>query len=238
MGDGDSDHAEEQAAHRQLHAEDGDNHDNRDAATATLDGQDRVIDDEQHSAEPDDTSSKPEQASAGEDTPSMPSPHVALASASSLVLPLTDPILALDPDVSSVDELVAMLRGQITDLAGQVTSLNSKLVKSYTQRGEIEDDLHDTQEQEALLKMKVAELERERERWTKEIEAGGWVEKVRARALLPRRPDRPTTCELTGLVSHTEPRPRRNATPDGHRDGGDQVARDGRAGSHRSRNRD
>lgn len=182
MGDDDSDHAEEQAAHRQLHAEDGDNHDNRDAATVALDGQDRVADDEQHPAEPDDGSSKPEQAGADDEASSMPSPHVALASASSLVLPLTDPILALDPDVSSVDELVAMLRGQITDLAGQVTSLNSKLVKSYTQRGEIEDDLHDTQEQEALLKMKVAELERERERWTKEIEAGGWVEKVRARS--------------------------------------------------------
>ncbi|GAA5863266.1 hypothetical protein JCM3774_000835 [Rhodotorula dairenensis] len=116
-------------------------------------------------------------ADVGNETSSIRSPHVALASASSLVLPLTDPILSLDPDVSSVDELVAMLRGQITDLAGQVSSLNSKLVKSYTQRGEIEDDLHDTKEQEALLKMRVAELERDQARWTKEIEAGGWVEK-------------------------------------------------------------
>lgn len=185
MADGHSDHTDEQASHRQLDPGDGDNNDdNRDASTATPDKQERVTDDQKHSEEPNDDSSKPKQASADGGSPLLPSPHVALASASSLVLPLTDPILALDPDVSSVDELVAMLRGQITDLVGQVTSLNSKLVKSYTQRGEIEDDLHDTQEQEALLKMKVAELERERERWTKEIEAGGWVEKVRA--LLPR----------------------------------------------------
>ncbi|KPV74956.1 uncharacterized protein RHOBADRAFT_2766, partial [Rhodotorula graminis WP1] len=49
-------------------------------------------------------------------------------------------------DASSPDELVAFLRGQITDLTGQVTSLNSKLVKSYTTRGELEDDLHDNEE--------------------------------------------------------------------------------------------
>lgn len=109
------------------------------------------------------------------------SPHASAppleSSTSSLALPKSDPFLSIDPDITSPDELVAMLRGQITDLTGQVTSLNSKLIKSYTQRGEIEDDLHDIQEEHTILKMKHAELERERDRWTKEIEAGGWVER-------------------------------------------------------------
>ncbi|GAA5983334.1 hypothetical protein JCM10908_000245 [Rhodotorula pacifica] len=179
MADGDASHADHHQDQREDEHNDTNNHDTLDSTATTA-----RTDDPEGSKDPNGSGEKAEpvndagKGDADEETASTRSPHVAaLASASSLVLPLTDPILALDPDVSSVDELVAMLRGQITDLAGQVTSLNSKLVKSYTQRGEIEDDLHDTQEQEALLKMRVAELERDRERWTKEIEAGGWVEK-------------------------------------------------------------
>lgn len=122
------------------------------------------------------------------------SPHASAppleSSTSSLALPKSDPFLSIDPDITSPDELVAMLRGQITDLTGQVTSLNSKLIKSYTQRGEIEDDLHDIQEEHTILKMKHAELERERDRWTKEIEAGGWVERVSPGHVLPVGQDR------------------------------------------------
>ncbi|GAA5854235.1 hypothetical protein JCM8547_001748 [Rhodosporidiobolus lusitaniae] len=99
------------------------------------------------------------------------------ASTSSLNLPLHDPTPTLDLPSATNDELLAALRTQITDLASQVTSLNSKLVKSYTTRGELEDDLHDKQEQEQLLRRRVAELEKDKQRWEAEIEAGGWVEK-------------------------------------------------------------
>lgn len=103
------------------------------------------------------------------------------ASTSSLNLPHSGSRTALDeePDASSPDELVAFLRGQITDLTGQVTSLNSKLVKSYTTRGELEDDLHDNEEAVRSLRQRVAQLEQDKVKWDKEIEAGGWVEKVR-----------------------------------------------------------
>lgn len=180
MGDGDGNHTNDHP-HRDGAAAEGHEHETTHAdATGGETGEQRnSSDDKEHAEQHEGNAGEPVKADVENETSSIRSPHVALASASSLVLPLTDPILSLDPDVSSVDELVAMLRGQITDLAGQVSSLNSKLVKSYTQRGEIEDDLHDTKEQEALLKMRVAELERDQARWTKEIEAGGWVEKVR-----------------------------------------------------------
>lgn len=104
---------------------------------------------------------------------------VTAASTSSLNLPLKDPNLSLEPTAASNEELVAILRAQITDLASQVTSLNSKLVKSYTTRGELEDELHEKQEQERAMRKRVADLEKDKEKWEKEIEAGGWVEKVR-----------------------------------------------------------
>jgi chromosome segregation ATPase len=91
--------------------------------------------------------------------------------------------------------LVAQLRSQITDLTSQVTSLNTKLVKSYTTNGDLEDELHDTKEREAQLRKRVAQLEKDSAKWEKEIEAGGWVERVSDSAV--------TTCriELTsGLV--------------------------------------
>ncbi|GAA5975786.1 hypothetical protein JCM11641_005873 [Rhodosporidiobolus odoratus] len=99
------------------------------------------------------------------------------ASTSSLNLPLSHPQPILDPPGVANDELVASLRSQVTDLTSQVTSLNSKLVKSYTTRGELEDDLHDKEEAEQRLKRRVAELEVDKHRWEKEIEQGGWVEK-------------------------------------------------------------
>ena len=86
-----------------------------------------------------------------------------------------DPSSSLTPD-----ELVAFLRGQITDLTSQVTSLNGKLVKSYTTRGDLEDNLHETKQVEMGLRKRVKELEVDKERWTKEIEQGGWVERVRS----------------------------------------------------------
>ncbi|GAA5910616.1 hypothetical protein JCM8208_007450 [Rhodotorula glutinis] len=120
----------------------------------------------------------------GTDLPSSSSPPSTTAhpppaaSTSSLHLPRTDSHVDLEePAASSPDELVAFLRGQITDLTGQVTSLNSKLVKSYTTRGELEDDLHDNEEAVRGLRQRVAHLEQDKVKWDKEIEAGGWVEK-------------------------------------------------------------
>ncbi|GAA5865852.1 hypothetical protein JCM1840_006272 [Sporobolomyces johnsonii] len=101
----------------------------------------------------------------------------ATAMSSSTSLPLRDPDLRVDPPEATADELVAFLRGQITDLTSQVTGLNAKLVKSYTARGELEDDLHEKEEREKELRRRVGELEADKERWTKEIEQGGWVEK-------------------------------------------------------------
>lgn len=110
----------------------------------------------------------------------------AMSSQSSLNL-VRDPSLQLDLPEASADELVAFLRGQITDLTSQVTSLNGKLVKSYTTRGDLEDNLHDIQEVEMQLKKRVKDLELDKERWTKEIEAGGWVERVSTKWLLTLR---------------------------------------------------
>ncbi|GAA6061479.1 hypothetical protein JCM10212_002558 [Sporobolomyces blumeae] len=108
----------------------------------------------------------------------LPSAPTATAMSSTASLPLSrDPEHLVDPPQATADELVAFLRGQITDLTSQVTSLNGKLVKSYTTRGELEDDLHDIQEVERQLRTRVKDLEADREKWTKEIEAGGWVEK-------------------------------------------------------------
>lgn len=74
--------------------------------------------------------------------------------------------------------LVAALRSQITDLTSQVTSLNSKLVSSYTRIGDLDDDLHDRTDEVSHFKLRVAELERSKESWEREIEVGGWVERV------------------------------------------------------------
>jgi hypothetical protein len=101
------------------------------------------------------------------------------ASSSSLNLPLSDPNPTLDLPSATPDQLLASLRSQVTDLASQVTGLNLKLVKSYTTRGELEDDLHDKEELSQRLLRRVAELEKDKQKWEREIEAGGWVEKVR-----------------------------------------------------------
>lgn len=86
----------------------------------------------------------------------------------------------LDQNVPSFI-LVASLRSQITDLTSQVTSLNSKLVSSYTRIGDFEDDLHDRADEVTRLKARVAALEKSKGDWEREIEVGGWVEKVRTR---------------------------------------------------------
>lgn len=74
--------------------------------------------------------------------------------------------------------LLASLRSQITDLSSQVTSLNSKLVRSYTQIGDLEDDLHDVKTEDQRLKSRLTALEADKKRWEREIEGGGWVERV------------------------------------------------------------
>ncbi|GAA6058416.1 hypothetical protein JCM3770_000458 [Rhodotorula araucariae] len=111
--------------------------------------------------------------------PTHVTPSSAGASSSSVNLTLKDPQPSLDqgPDTSTPDDLIAILRGQVNDLTSQVTSLNAKLVKSYTVRGELEDDLHDTQETARALRQRVTHLEQDKAKWDKEIEAGGWVEK-------------------------------------------------------------
>ncbi|GAA6028353.1 hypothetical protein JCM8097_006990 [Rhodosporidiobolus ruineniae] len=133
------------------------------------------------------TKEKGEDGDAGAGEGKDSNPHVApAASTSSLHLPLSDPQPNLDPPSASTDELVASLRGQITDLSSQVSSLNNKLVKSYTTRGELEDDLHDRIELQRRLTARVAELEADKQRWTKEIEAGGWVEKSNVQSEMQR----------------------------------------------------
>ncbi|KAM0791177.1 hypothetical protein ACM66B_005661 [Microbotryomycetes sp. NB124-2] len=83
-----------------------------------------------------------------------------------------------DSEPTDAFELVARLRSQITDLTSQVTSLNSKLVKSYTQTGDLEDELHETKDHEQRLQQRIKELEDYKLKWEKEIERGGWVEKA------------------------------------------------------------
>jgi regulator of replication initiation timing len=84
----------------------------------------------------------------------------------------------MDSDTPSF-MLVASLRSQITDLTSQVTSLNSKLVKSYTQIGDLEDEMHEKKQESSRLQLKITDLEKAKDSWEKEIEGGGWVEKVR-----------------------------------------------------------
>ena len=79
---------------------------------------------------------------------------------------------------------MASLRSQITDLTSQVTSLNSKLVSSYTRIGDLDDDLHDRADEVKHLRLRVQALERSKESWEREIEGGGWVERVRSFSVL------------------------------------------------------
>ncbi|KAK4048323.1 hypothetical protein OIV83_004845 [Microbotryomycetes sp. JL201] len=113
--------------------------------------------------------------------------HIAAASSSSLHLggnngdaqaTMMTSTTADDDEPTDAFELVARLRSQITDLTSQVTSLNSKLVKSYTQTGDLEDELHETKDHETRLQQRIKELEDYKVRWEKEIERGGWVEKA------------------------------------------------------------
>ncbi|KAM0752425.1 hypothetical protein T439DRAFT_324515 [Meredithblackwellia eburnea MCA 4105] len=82
-----------------------------------------------------------------------------------------------DPNGAPSFVLVASLRSQITDLTSQVSSLNTKLVSSYTRIGDFEDDLHERHNEIKALKSQVTELQRSKDTWEREIEAGGWVEK-------------------------------------------------------------
>ena len=75
-------------------------------------------------------------------------------------------------------ELMASLRSQITDLSSQVTSLNTKLVRSYTRIGDLEDDLHDKGQKESRAQAKVEALENDKISWAAQIEQGGWIERV------------------------------------------------------------
>lgn len=107
----------------------------------------------------------------------------ALAASSSSSLPISPaprtPGEELDIDPNSPSFiLVATLRSQITDLTSQVTSLNSKLVRSYTSIGDLEDEVHERREGERRAKAKAVELEQDKQRWEREIERGGWVERV------------------------------------------------------------
>jgi len=109
----------------------------------------------------------------------------ALAASSSSSLPIRPPSNGstdslqdqIDPNSASF-LLLASLRSQITDLSSQVTSLNSKLIRSYTQIGDLEDDIHDVRSQDQRLKAHLATLEADKKRWEREIEGGGWVERV------------------------------------------------------------
>lgn len=108
----------------------------------------------------------------------------ALAASSSSSLPISPN--RVEDDHQEVDSpsflLVAALRSQITDLTSQVTSLNSKLVRSYTTVGDLEDEVHERREGERRAKARAVELEQDKQRWEREIERGGWVERV-SRAL-------------------------------------------------------
>lgn len=108
----------------------------------------------------------------------------ALAASSSSSLPISPTAISgedldIDPNSPSFI-LVAALRSQITDLTSQVTSLNSKLVRSYTSIGDLEDEVHERREGERRAKAKAVELEQDKQRWEREIERGGWVERVSA----------------------------------------------------------
>lgn len=86
---------------------------------------------------------------------------------------------SVGPDSPSF-ALLAALRAQVTDLSSQVGSLNTKLVRSYTRIGDLEDETADRAVNEKRLAAKVAELETDKRKWEAEIARGGWVERVRA----------------------------------------------------------
>ncbi|KAK4704535.1 Rab guanine nucleotide exchange factor SEC2, partial [Phenoliferia sp. Uapishka_3] len=137
-------------------------------------------------AKQEDSAALPQAAETGEDEHSHDAPAArpvddnatlaALAASSTHGTPVQD--ADLDPNAPSFI-LVASLRSQITDLTSQVTSLNSKLVSSYTRIGDLDDDLHDRTDEVTHFKARVAALEKNQSTWQKEIEVGGWVERVR-----------------------------------------------------------
>ncbi|ORY89484.1 hypothetical protein BCR35DRAFT_300689 [Leucosporidium creatinivorum] len=134
----------------------------------------------------------------------------ALAASSSSSLPISPTAtpgeyLDIDPNSPSFI-LVAALRSQITDLTSQVTSLNSKLVRSYTSIGDLEDEVHERREGERRAKAKAVELEQDKQRWEREIERGGWVERDHVSAEMQRLMSKvleETKSRETAVEAHT-----------------------------------
>lgn len=138
----------------------------------------------------------------------------ALAASSSSSLPIrpgsnqsTDSLDQIDPNSASF-LLLASLRSQITDLSSQVTSLNSKLVKSYTQIGDLEDDLHEVKAEDYRLKSQLSTLVQDKQRWEREIEGGGWVERVSLRG-----PTSSSACHACRHSADTPPAPLAESRP-------------------------
>ncbi|CEH18835.1 Guanine nucleotide exchange factor [Ceraceosorus bombacis] len=72
----------------------------------------------------------------------------------------------------------AELETQVSDLTSQVMSLNSKLVASYEQRSDLEDDLSDAHNRIMAHTTRIAELEKERQEHLAALNTGLLVEKA------------------------------------------------------------
>ena len=80
-----------------------------------------------------------------------------------------------DPDAQQM--VIASLRGQIQDLVGQVGQLNNKLVKSYNQISDLEDEVHVASSHLRNSSLKISQLELERSQHISALSTGLLVEK-------------------------------------------------------------
>ncbi|KAF8635386.1 hypothetical protein AX15_000389 [Amanita polypyramis BW_CC] len=103
---------------------------------------------------------------------------------------LRSDVSVYDPDAQQL--VITSLRMQIQDLVGQVGQLNNKLVKSYNQISDLEDELHVASSHLRNSSLKVSQLELEHSQYLSALSTGLLVEKSNVTNELTRLMERAT----------------------------------------------
>ncbi|ODN79703.1 hypothetical protein L202_03628 [Cryptococcus amylolentus CBS 6039] len=77
--------------------------------------------------------------------------------------------------------LISSLRSQLLSLSDQTHALNAKLIASISRSADLEDELHNVQDQHVALGEKAKSLEEQRDRWEDSMKTGLLVERDQIR---------------------------------------------------------
>ncbi|WVQ76024.1 hypothetical protein IAR50_005660 [Cryptococcus sp. DSM 104548] len=77
--------------------------------------------------------------------------------------------------------LISSLRSQLLSLSDQTHALNAKLISSISRSADLEDELHNVQNQHVALREKAKSLEEQRDRWEDSMKTGLLVERDQIR---------------------------------------------------------